>query len=206
MYNPHLGAEDRARIQRMKEDEEEEFRSGQNTFRKKRLASPDLWESRQLISSGVLPVTEYPNFDAEHGTGVLQQVDVEEEVEIELNDIEPHFLKGQTKILLQRNLGRGKKIEGLEVRWGNVARIVRALTMVGDWREGEPAGPMHKYYVQRLFRLMSEADVLAQYAPKGVDGNPIDACTADGLVAAGFDDVLWAWRRRRSRGMAARCE
>ena len=97
VFNPHLGAEDRARIQRMKEDEEEEFRSGQTTFRKKRLASPDLWESRQLIASGVLPVTEYPNFDAEHGTGVLQQVEVEEEVEIELNEIEPHFLRGQTK-------------------------------------------------------------------------------------------------------------
>ena len=32
----------------------------------------------------------------------------------------PRFLKGQTKILLRRNIGHGKTIEGLEVRWSKV--------------------------------------------------------------------------------------
>jgi hypothetical protein len=99
----------------------------------------------------------------------------------------PRFLKGQTKILLQRNIGRGRKLEGLEVRWGYLTRILGALTTWGRWHMGEADGPMHKYYDKRLFHLMSEAEVLAEYAPTGADGNPTDVTTADGLLAAGFD-------------------
>ncbi|CAM9579809.1 unnamed protein product [Ectocarpus fasciculatus] len=64
----------------------------------KKLSSPELWEARQLINSGVLPVTEYPTFDAEGGFGVMQELDAEEDVEVELNESEPTFLRGQTKM------------------------------------------------------------------------------------------------------------
>ena len=46
---------------------------------------------------------------------------------------------------------------------------------------------MHKYYDPLLFEVLSESEVLAEYAPKGVDGNPMDVNTAETLAAAGFD-------------------
>ena len=55
----------------------------------------ELWEIRQLINSGVLPVEAYPTFDEE--TGVMaREHEVEEEVDIEKQDQEPNFLRGQT--------------------------------------------------------------------------------------------------------------
>ena len=38
---------------------------------------------------------EYPTFDAEGGGGMVQSFELEEDVEVELNDIEPAFLRGQ---------------------------------------------------------------------------------------------------------------
>ena len=46
---------------------------------------------------------------------------------------------------------------------------------------------MHKYYAARLFDKLDEVDVLAKYAPRGIDGNPENVKTCAGLVAAGFD-------------------
>ena len=79
---------------RAQEDEDE------STVRRsrKQLSSPELFEARQLISAGVLQVSEYPTFDAESGMGMLQSFEVEEEVEVEINEEEPSFLKGQTKM------------------------------------------------------------------------------------------------------------
>ncbi|GLT99458.1 hypothetical protein SLE2022_168960 [Rubroshorea leprosula] len=63
----------------------------------KRMSSPERWEAKQLIASGVLRVGEYPTYD-EEGDGVLYQEEgAQEEVEIELNEDEPAFLRGQTR-------------------------------------------------------------------------------------------------------------
>ena len=72
---------------------------------KKRLTSPERFELKQLIAAGVLNAADYPelfliekddtdshDFDDEKG--------VEEEVEIELREDEPRFLKGQTRVTL----------------------------------------------------------------------------------------------------------
>ena len=99
----------------------------------------------------------------------------------------PRFLKGQTKILLRRNLRGGKKLEGLEVRWRLVSNILQAWLCVGRWRLDGKEGPMHKYYDKRLFRVVSETDILQQYAPKGVDGSLEELRTEAELAAAGFD-------------------
>eukprot|EP00898_Chlorokybus_atmophyticus_P004046 jgi/Chlat1/4642/Chrsp3S05597 len=62
----------------------------------KRLSSPEKWEAKQLIASGVLDVREYPMYD-EEGQGMLNvEEDVEDDLEVEINDEEPPFLKGQT--------------------------------------------------------------------------------------------------------------
>lgn len=82
----------------MKRLRENEMEDRANTRQKKKMSSPEMWEIKQLINSGVLKVSEYPDFDAENGTGILQTIEVEEEVEVELNEDEPAFLRGQTKM------------------------------------------------------------------------------------------------------------
>ncbi|OMO53132.1 hypothetical protein CCACVL1_28867 [Corchorus capsularis] len=63
----------------------------------KRMSSPERWEAKQLIASGVMRVDEYPMYD-EEGDGMLYQEEgAEEELEIELNEDEPAFLNGQTR-------------------------------------------------------------------------------------------------------------
>ncbi|KAH6828587.1 ATP-dependent RNA helicase [Perilla frutescens var. hirtella] len=59
----------------------------------KRMSSPERWEAKQLIASGVMSVKDYPMLD-EDGDGMLYQE--EEELEIELNDVEPAFLQVQS--------------------------------------------------------------------------------------------------------------
>ncbi|EYU27319.1 hypothetical protein ABFS82_10G087300 [Erythranthe guttata] len=63
----------------------------------KRMSSPEIWEAKQLIASGVMSVKDYPMFD-EDGDGMLYQEEgAEEELEVELNEDEPAFLQGQTR-------------------------------------------------------------------------------------------------------------
>ena len=64
--------------------------------RRKRLTSPELWEARQLAASGVVPAEMLPTFDEERGVlGDFGAEEAEEELEIELNEHEPPFLRGQ---------------------------------------------------------------------------------------------------------------
>ncbi|KAL4525206.1 hypothetical protein Ndes2526A_g07284 [Nannochloris sp. 'desiccata'] len=61
--------------------------------RGRRMTSPERWEISQLIKSGVLDPSEYPDFDEDAG-GREFDVETEEEFEIDMNDDEPLFLKG----------------------------------------------------------------------------------------------------------------
>ncbi|CAB4268818.1 unnamed protein product [Prunus armeniaca] len=61
----------------------------------KRMSSPEKWEAKQLIASGVLGVTEYPMYDEEIDGMLYQEKGAEEKLEIELNEDEPAFLNGQ---------------------------------------------------------------------------------------------------------------
>ena len=63
----------------------------------------------------------------------------------------PKFLKDQLVIILRRNLGHGRVLAGLEVRWRLVSNILNALTRLGHWRLDGSVGPMHKWYDSRLF-------------------------------------------------------
>ncbi|ONI21642.1 hypothetical protein PRUPE_2G077900 [Prunus persica] len=63
----------------------------------KRMSSPEKWEAKQLIASGVLGVTEYPMYDEETDGMLYQEEGAEEELEIELNEDEPAFLNGQSR-------------------------------------------------------------------------------------------------------------
>lgn len=63
----------------------------------KRMSSPERWEAKQLIASGVLSVKEYPMYDDETDGMLYQEEGAEEELEIELNEDEPAFLQGQSR-------------------------------------------------------------------------------------------------------------
>jgi len=61
---------------------------------KKKLSEYEMWEARQLQHSGVLENHERLDCDEEHG--LLPESDVEEDFEIEMQEKEPIFLRGQT--------------------------------------------------------------------------------------------------------------
>ncbi|KAL4877535.1 P-loop containing nucleoside triphosphate hydrolase protein [Aspergillus karnatakaensis] len=70
---------------------------------RKRLTSPERWEIRQLIASGVVSAADYPDLDEEYhatltGEGTFEE---EEDIDIEVKDEEPPFLAGQTKMSLE---------------------------------------------------------------------------------------------------------
>lgn len=74
--------------------------NGENTARKKvtRISSPERWEIKQMISSGVIDRTELPDFDEE--TGLLpKDEDNEADIEIEIVEEEPPFLRGHGRAL-----------------------------------------------------------------------------------------------------------
>lgn len=70
---------------------------------KKRMTSPERWEIRQLIASGVAKASDYPDLEEDYnatlnGDGGLE---LEEDVDIEVREEEPPFLAGQTKQSLE---------------------------------------------------------------------------------------------------------
>lgn len=85
-------------LKKLREEGEDNDNDTNKKQKRKKLSSPELWEARQLINSGVLPISEYPTFDTEGGMGVLQSTEAEELIDIEINEDEPIFLRGQTKL------------------------------------------------------------------------------------------------------------
>jgi ATP-dependent RNA helicase DHX8/PRP22 len=71
-----------------------------NNSRKRvtRISSPERWEIKQMISSGVIDRSEMPDFDEE--TGLLpKDEDGEADIEIEIVEDEPPFLQGHGRAL-----------------------------------------------------------------------------------------------------------
>ena len=119
-------------------------------------------------------------------------------------------------MMLRRNIGHGRVLEGLQVRWAYVAKLMQALCAYprqgyGPWRlGGTEEEPMHKYYDPALFKmcdvLTEEADLRERFAPRVSDGCVLEASTVETsadsevskveitqtehFVAAGFD-VNW---------------
>ena len=65
--------------------------------RRKQLTEQELFEAMQLIRSGVLGIEQYPTFDTSSGLGMLAVEETEEEADVELAEVEPAFLRGQTR-------------------------------------------------------------------------------------------------------------
>eukprot|EP00929_Paragymnodinium_shiwhaense_P002801 TRINITY_DN103095_c0_g1_i1.p1 TRINITY_DN103095_c0_g1~~TRINITY_DN103095_c0_g1_i1.p1 ORF type:complete len:1156 (-),score=318.59 TRINITY_DN103095_c0_g1_i1:110-3577(-) len=74
-------------------DNETERKGGQTRARKK-LSEYEKWEAQQLAASGVIENHERLDFDQDRG--LLGDSDIDEDYEIELQEKEPIFLRGQT--------------------------------------------------------------------------------------------------------------
>ncbi|KAL5118102.1 DEAH-box ATP-dependent RNA helicase prp22 [Pleosporales sp. CAS-2024a] len=77
--------------------------NGRKNGMRKRMTSPERWEIKQLIASGVIPKSDYPEIDEDfnahiNGEGGFEE---EEDVDIEVREEEPPFLAGQTKQSLE---------------------------------------------------------------------------------------------------------
>ncbi|KAH8681227.1 P-loop containing nucleoside triphosphate hydrolase protein [Xylariales sp. PMI_506] len=70
---------------------------------KKRMTSPERWEVRQLIASGVAKASDYPDLEEDYNATLRGEgeMELEEEVDIEVREEEPPFLVGQTKQSLE---------------------------------------------------------------------------------------------------------
>ena len=86
-------------VARLKE-ENSSFQGRSTT--KQPLSEQELYEAQQLIRSGVLPVEQYPTYD--DNLGLLAVEETEEETEVELAEVEPAFLRGQTQKTLRDKL------------------------------------------------------------------------------------------------------
>ncbi|KAM7345400.1 ATP-dependent RNA helicase pea [Cochliomyia hominivorax] len=71
---------------------------GDSRKRVTRISSPERWEIKQMISSGVLDRSELPDFDEESGL-LAKDEDDEEDIEIEIVEEEPPFLAGHGRAL-----------------------------------------------------------------------------------------------------------
>ncbi|WVW79844.1 hypothetical protein I302_101814 [Kwoniella bestiolae CBS 10118] len=66
----------------------------------KRLSSPERFEIKQLIASGVVDAADYPDLDEDLNPSASNP-EIEEDIDIEVNEVEPTFLSGQTKVTLE---------------------------------------------------------------------------------------------------------
>ncbi|KAK6203594.1 P-loop containing nucleoside triphosphate hydrolase protein [Scheffersomyces amazonensis] len=85
----------------------EEQRIIETKSKKRRLTSPERWEIRQLIASGVVSADDYPELQGDEDPNSafesrkITEEDKDNEIDIELNSSEPKFLKGQTQNSVQ---------------------------------------------------------------------------------------------------------
>ena len=76
--------------------------NGPGRRQRKRMTSPERWEIRQLIASGVIKASEYPDLDEDYNAAINgEEIEEEEDVDIEVREEEPPFLAGQTKQSLE---------------------------------------------------------------------------------------------------------
>ncbi|KAK4038789.1 P-loop containing nucleoside triphosphate hydrolase protein [Parachaetomium inaequale] len=95
---------------------------------KKRMTSPERWEMRQLVASGVVKASDFPDLEEEyHATlgGGNNAVALEEDVDIEVREEEPPFLAGQTKLSLELS-----PIRVIKVPEGSLNRAIQSSTVL----------------------------------------------------------------------------
>ncbi|GBG34409.1 ATP-dependent RNA helicase DHX8 [Hondaea fermentalgiana] len=95
--------------------------------RKLKHSEEELWEIRQLVNSGALNKDAYPHYDEERGAMDFEET--EEELEVELNEAEPAFLRGQTE--MAASIGQVKIVKNPE---GSMQRAAENQTAIAKER------------------------------------------------------------------------
>ena len=97
----------------------------------------DKWEAQQLQRSGLVSSKENPYYDEEAG-GVVPAAEAEEDVEIEVIDDEPLFLRGQTTRAgpsshpLKLNYKTNNKLLGTNVQASKKLNRIRSWALMSD--------------------------------------------------------------------------
>ncbi|KAL1303534.1 hypothetical protein AAFC00_006907 [Neodothiora populina] len=69
---------------------------------RKRLTSPERWEIQQLIASGAISASDFPDINEDYNAALRgEEIEEEEDIDIEVKEDEPPFLAGQTKQSLE---------------------------------------------------------------------------------------------------------
>lgn len=99
---------------------------------RKRLTSPERWEIRQLIASGVAKASDYPDLEEDYNGTLTGDggMELEEDVDIEVTGEEPPFLAGQTKQSLELS-----PIRVVKVPAGSLNRAATNGTVLGRERK-----------------------------------------------------------------------
>jgi ATP-dependent RNA helicase DHX8/PRP22 len=153
---------------------------------KQALTEHELFEAQQLIKSGVLPVEQYPTYDPE--LGMLAVEETEEETEVELAEVEPNFLRGQTKKSGRRDLEPIKIVknpdgslqraalqqstlakERRELRQAQANQLIDSIPkdLNRPWEDPLPeAGERHFAQELRSINVMSQVDGAPEWKQK----------------------------------------
>jgi ATP-dependent RNA helicase DHX8/PRP22 len=151
-----------------------------------KLTEQELFEAQQLVRSGVLPVEQYPTYDPEMGMLAIEET--EEETEVELADVEPAFLRGQTKRSGRKDLEPVKIIKNPDgslqraaMQQANMAKERRELRQAQanqlidsipkdlnrPWEDPLPeAGERHFAQELRSINIMSQMDGAPEWKQK----------------------------------------
>ncbi|KOB66746.1 Uncharacterized protein OBRU01_21069 [Operophtera brumata] len=128
-----------------------------------RISSPERWEIKQMISSGVIDKSELPDFDEE--TGLLpKDEDGEADIEIELVEDEPPFLQGHGRAL--HDLSPVRIVKNPDGSLAQAAMMQSALAK------------------ERREQKMIQREAEMESVPTGLNKNWIDPLPDDGRALA----------------------
>ncbi len=122
------------------------------------------WEIEQLKRSGVLAAEDHPDLDDERG--VLGFEETEEQLDIELNDAEPAFMRGKARLALADAAGGG----------GEAVKVVRM-----------PEGSLHRASLEQAQLAKGRRELKQAQEQEMLESMPKDLSTPwhDPMAAAG---------------------
>lgn len=159
-----------------------ETHNNSNRGVKRRLTSPERWEIRQLIASGAMSASDYPELlgdedpNAAFREDSVDNKDKEDmDIDIELNDEEPAFLKGQTQSSIE--LAPVKIVKNPEGSLGRAA--LNGSKLARDIKEERLKQQREKEKESRQDRAKSKDshDPLSRQGGQSVENNSIDKNT-----------------------------
>ncbi|MCJ1390902.1 DEAH-box ATP-dependent RNA helicase prp22 [Xylographa bjoerkii] len=167
--------------------------SGKPMKNKKRMTSPERWEIKQLIASGAIKASDYPDIDEEYNATLNGEGDFEEEVDvdIEVREEEPPFLAGQTKQSLELS-----PIRVIKAPDGSLNRAAMAGTTLAkerrDLRQSEAQ--------DKAAEQASQVDLNAQWQDPMIGPNERQfASDLRNPLALKVSDTLPEWKRATQR-------